>query len=119
MTSAGTTSTGNNGCYGPVAHAGPVTMEIHQVSGGKRQGFNINRIGGRSLDQVSAILDDQPFYRGNTIPVLESSQKVGENEFPLPLDDIINVTGCKNVRGHELRMGTAHHHRPADSSHPA
>jgi hypothetical protein len=89
------------------------------VSGRKRQGLDVDRVGGGGLNQVTAILDDQTFYRGNIVPVLESGQKVGKNEFPLPPDDIIDAPGCKYVLCHELRMGTAHHHRPADGSHPA
>jgi hypothetical protein len=94
-------------------------MEINQVSGGKRQAFNVNRIGGRGLNQVTAILDDQAFYRGNIVPVLESGQKAGKNKLSLPLDDIIDAPGCKNILCHELRVGAADHHRPADGSHPA
>ena len=119
MTGARATATGYNRGYGTAAHAGPVTPKIHQVSCRKRQGLNVNRIGGRGLDQVTTILYEQAFYRGNIVPVLESGQKVGKNEFPLPPDDIIDAPGSKYVLCHELRMGTAHHHRPADGSHPA
>ena len=119
MTGARAAATGYNGGYGTAAHAGPVTPEIHQVSRRERQGFNVNRTGVRGLDQVATILDDQTIYRGNVVPVLESCQKACKNEFPLPPDDIIDVPGSKYFLCHELRMGTAHHHRPADGSHPA
>jgi hypothetical protein len=89
------------------------------MPGGKRQGFDVNRIGGRGLDQVMTIHHDQPIYRSNAIAILKSRQKAGKDEFSLSLDDVIHAPGTKNFHGHKLRMGPPHDHRSAESSHPA
>jgi len=94
-------------------------MEIYEMSGWKGEGFNVNRVGGGSLDQVTAILDDQPFYRFSTVTVLERGQKIAKYDLSFTFDDIINTTGGKNILRHELRMGATHHYRPADSSDSA